>query len=177
MTTLGAIALVITVPASCQTRPEEAASWFTQDQIFYIRVAIAAFDSAHGRLPEQLREICEPGSACPWMLPGDNLDGLKDGWGVPFVYERVHEEYELRSAGPDMHPHTADDVVFRPSIEHARMMQAAGCYEANFDWWEEYSGGHLILDTTAIAPGAFVLRPAQRSHYSMASWQVGATRL
>lgn len=165
------VVLSTMVPAWCLSQSQESAKWLTQDQIYYIRVVIAEFDSLNGRLPENLEEICQVGVPCPWMLPEDNLHGLKDGWGAPFIYDLVDGEYELGSAGPDKRAGTADDIRFRPSVERARVSEAAGCYRADLVWWKEYAGGELVLDTLVLAPGAFVLKPSQQD-YSMASWQL-----
>jgi hypothetical protein len=83
----------------------------------------------------------------------------------------VDAEYELRSLGADGKTGTDDDLVFRPSWEQAWVGAVSGCYETDLGRWPEFSGRVLVLDTTALDPGAFTLRPVPEP-YRGGFWRV-----
>jgi hypothetical protein len=158
-----ALVSVVVLLGSCLLHPRGQATWLTRDQLNYIRVAISEFDSINGRLPAKIEEICRVGAPCP---------GLRDAWGEAFIYERIADEYELRSKGADRTNGSEDDIVFRPSAERRVVQEAAGCYRADLAWWKEYSGEDLVLDTLAFGPGVFALRPALKDRFFRAYWTV-----
>lgn len=163
--------LFAAVTSSCPVRELQAQIGETRSRIQHIREAIAEYALAKGRLPETLQEICPDRTPCGLMPPSNDRQGLRDGWGRPFVYNPVNGEYEVRSIGPDGSPGTSDDLVFRPSSERSRALSLAGCYKLDLGLWEEFPGRVFVLDTAVLAPGVFVLRPVPKQ-YDQASWGV-----
>lgn len=143
----------------------------TRSRMRDLREAIAQYAQAQGQFPESLQEICRDGSPCRLMPPSQDCRGVRDGWGRPFLYRLVDGEYELRSLGADGRPSTDDDLVFRPSLERAWAGTVSGCYKTAFGGWPEFPKDVvLVLDTTALDPGAFVLRPVPEP-YDGGSWK------
>lgn len=132
----------------------------TESRMAALRQVIAQYVQTRGQLPGTLQEICRDGVPRPLMPASQDLQGLRDGWGRPFVYRQIGGEYELRSLGADGEPETADDLVFRPSWERAWFLAASGCYTTDFARWPEFQGAVLVLDTVSVYPGAYVLEPS-----------------
>ena len=163
--------LLAMVGASIAPRFSKAQVEETQARMREIRTAISEYTSTHGRLPRSLEEICAIGTPCTLMPMSNNRVGLLDAWGRPFVYSVPEGEYELRSVGPDGIAGTADDFVFRPSVERFRIRSIAGCYRADLSWWKEFPGTVLALDTVR-AMGALVLKPVPEPFHG-ALWELG----
>jgi len=98
----------------------------TESRIGAVRRAIVDFMQTHGQLPGSIEDLCKEGSPCRFMPISQDRGGLRDGWGRPILYRQVEGEYELRSTGPDGNRGNADDLVFRPSWEHARVEASQG---------------------------------------------------
>ena len=65
---------------------------------------------SHGRYPATLVEVL-PTPRSDWIVIYDF-----DGWDRPLQYRGNDRDYELRSAGPDRHFNTVDDVIGTGSI-------------------------------------------------------------
>lgn len=122
-----------------------------------LREGIARYVDTAGHLPDSLRAICPSleGERCHWLPFGYQLE---DAWGRSVRYSRIGGEYELRSPGRDGRTGTADDIVFRPSVERALVAQVAGCYQVHLPWWLEFPG-EFRLDSTTLDIGAYSASP------------------
>lgn len=163
-----AIPSVFVLPSRGQ---EQAAE--TRSRMRDVRVAIAQYFEMHHQFPENLQGICPDGLPCRLMPPSNDRRGIRDGWGRPFVYHRLEGDYELTSLGPDGRSGTADDMVFRPSLEQRWATTVHGCYLASSGWWTGFADHVFVLDTAAFYLGSFVLSPLLGGH-TRAFWQVPA---
>jgi general secretion pathway protein G len=100
-------------------RTEQARITAAQTQISTFGTALDAYEVDTGSYPrgtdglQQL--VVQPPDVTGWRGPYLKSDIPPDPWGHPYVYEypgRVNTAgYDLRSAGPDGQPDTADDIV------------------------------------------------------------------
>ena len=72
---------------------------------------IAHYKSRRGHLPTRIEEILPPDPSDPNFLPHDRW--WRDAWDQRIEYQVSGGTCELRSAGPDGHFGTRDDVVRR----------------------------------------------------------------
>ena len=100
-------------------RTEQARVTAAQTQIATFGTALDAFEVDTGSYPRGqdglAQLISQPSDVTNWRGPYLKSDIPLDPWGHPYVYEfpgRVNASgYDLRSAGPDGQPGTADDIV------------------------------------------------------------------
>jgi hypothetical protein len=151
-------------------RPVANSHELNADNFIVIREGIDRYVAAHGVLPDSLIQICPSldGADCHWLPFGYRL---LDAWKAPILYTRVGDEYELRSAGPDHHPHTADDVVFRPSLERGLVLRTAGCYRISDGWWSDFRAEEVRLDTVSLGRWSYHASPVV-PNYRPPTWEV-----
>ena len=100
-------------------RTEQARITAAQTQIATFGTALDAFEVDTGSYPRGqdglAQLVSQPSDVTNWRGPYLKSDIPADPWGHPYVYEfpgRVNASgYDLRSAGPDGQPGTADDIV------------------------------------------------------------------
>jgi general secretion pathway protein G len=100
-------------------RTEQARVTAAQTQIATFGTALDAFEVDTGSYPRGqdglAQLISQPSDVTNWRGPYLKSDIPADPWGHPYIYEfpgRVNASgYDLRSAGPDGQPGTADDIV------------------------------------------------------------------
>lgn len=100
-------------------RTEQARITAAQTQISTFGTALDAFEVDTGSYPrggEGLQQlVVQPADVTGWRGPYLKSDIPLDPWGHAYVYEypgRVNTAgYDLRSAGPDGQPDTADDIA------------------------------------------------------------------
>ncbi len=100
-------------------RTEQARITAAQTQISSFGTALDAYEVDTGSYPrgaEGLNSlIAQPADVTNWRGPYLKDAIPMDPWGKPYLYEfpgRVNPSgYDIRSAGPDGQPNTADDVV------------------------------------------------------------------
>jgi general secretion pathway protein G len=80
----------------------------TRASISTITQSAAAYEIQVGRYPESLDELASPINERRPLLKKESLN---DAWGTPFRYKLVgRDEFEVRSAGPDLKMDTEDDL-------------------------------------------------------------------
>ena len=169
--TLAILALILPLAVACQTRSGTLVRRFplTSYTFSELRAGIAHHAQTSGTLPDSLGALCSaPGPACPWRNPGVEI---LDGWGRRIAYRRLDGEFELRSWGADGVEASADDIVFRPSVERATVTRLAGCYRVALPWWKDYPEDWLELLPDSTGIGEFHLWPDEFGFFRMASWQ------
>ena len=122
-------------------------------------VSVARYQDSLGHLPIQLAEVCR---ANMWWCGQDSSRWLLDGWSRPVAYQGSSAGYQVRSLGRDGRLDTEDDLILSSSGERALVQQLAGCYELPAEVWPGM-GRQLSLDTVAVRPREYRLRPAWRS--------------
>jgi hypothetical protein len=127
----------------------------TLDNVRTLGTAIEAFRAAEGELPETLDAICTNPRACDHYLPARAVDE----WSMRIRYDHDGTDYSLRSAGPDRRFDTADDLVFSTVDQRERTRLLAGCYVVSLPWWEDFTGGRLVLRTEPKGPSSYTLLP------------------
>lgn len=125
----------------------------TDDRITDFRGALEAYEKEHHTLPDSAQQVCPTRNLrdCSWIRTGWRFE---DGWGRRLVYRRHHDNYEVRSSGPDRRLNTADDVVADRAREREAVARFQGCYRLETE--EVLLRGKLLLLTAApTGHGAF----------------------
>ncbi|MES2696174.1 MAG: type II secretion system major pseudopilin GspG [Verrucomicrobiota bacterium] len=100
-------------------RTEQARVTAAQTQIASFGTALDAYEVDTGAYPrggDGLNQLLvAPSDVTGWRGPYMKTDIPMDPWGHPYTYEqpgRMNPSgYDIRSAGPDGQPNTADDIV------------------------------------------------------------------
>jgi general secretion pathway protein G len=107
---LGILAAVVVVNVT--GRREEAMISATRASIKAIASAIDLYEVDTGRYPNSLQSLVSNDGAPNWHGPYIKGGLPADAWGTPFTYSsKGEQEYEVRSAGPDMQGGSADDIT------------------------------------------------------------------
>jgi hypothetical protein len=87
----------------------------TRERLALIDEWIRASIGRTGEAPASLDDVQPPEADAARYVPLQRF--LRDGWGraIEYEYAPATRSYELRSAGEDGTPHTADDVTLRAS--------------------------------------------------------------
>lgn len=93
-------------------RGEQARIAASRQGIAALGVALDLYEVDNGTYPASLQSLITRGSEMNWNGPYIK-DGRmpKDPWGNEFSYRASPDGYELRSAGPDGQPGSADDIT------------------------------------------------------------------
>jgi len=84
----------------------------TRGSIANVCLAIDTYESETGRFPPSLQSLISNDGAPNWSGPYIRGGLPVDSWGTPFIYTpKGDNDYEVRSAGPDMQPGSADDIT------------------------------------------------------------------
>jgi hypothetical protein len=88
----------------------------TRERLALINGWIRAAIARTGNAPASLDDVQPPEADAARYVPLERF--LRDGWGraIEYEYAPPTRSYELRSAGEDGMPHTADDVTLRASM-------------------------------------------------------------
>lgn len=88
----------------------------TRERLALIDDWIRASIGRTGDAPASLDDVQPPEADAARYVPLERF--LRDGWGraIEYEYAPATRSYELRSAGEDGRPRTADDVTLRASM-------------------------------------------------------------
>lgn len=113
-----------TVPvAACELSEAREQTHFT---LRATHTGLVLYQRAAGKLPVQLREVCDREPS--WCALDEPDRWFRDGWGTPIRYLPRGSEYVLSSAGPDRQFQTKDDIIFDSAIDWQRATALSGCY-------------------------------------------------
>lgn len=136
----------------------QAPGEITATKIRQMHGALLRYQGLESQLPDSLdavcdrdARLCELTSSKRWKV---------DGWGRPFSYLRRDGHFELRSVGEDGLPGTPDDVWISSLAEQQHVRLFAACYRMPLQWWKEFAGDVVILDTIPLGSGYTLLPDA-----------------
>lgn len=129
LTALIVLIVAATVIPSCQVcSATEARRVATCCSIATLGTAIERFNKHLNRLPNTLEELTTRISDHPALLKHGSLF---DAWGRAFQYRKISDsEFEVRSAGPDVHIGTEDDIS--ELLRASRVMPAVAQAQFNY---------------------------------------------
>jgi len=87
---------------------EETRRTATRMSIKAVCDAVRVHEVQVGRFPESLETLTESINDRAPLLKKDSLN---DSWGTPLTYKRSGQNFEVRSAGPDLQMGTEDDLT------------------------------------------------------------------
>jgi hypothetical protein len=123
-TALGAVVLLLSTRGAC-AEPESRMGQ-TEYSIHAVDAGVFLYQSTHGKLPEQLGEVCEAEPRWCSLMTVD--DWTADAWGTAIEYSRNQESYVLTSAGRDRTFRTADDLSLDAARSRSWARRMSGCY-------------------------------------------------
>ena len=150
-----AVLLVTLLSASCQP-PRLPPEVVSMDALQRLVPAVEEYQLAGGRFPLSADSLCAvPIEACTKYRASWTT---KDSWGIEFAIAAPTGglDYEVRSAGPDRAPGTADDLILRSSHQRARVRDLAGCYDVE-GWEAAWGVVRVRLDSIRGYSGAYGL--------------------
>lgn len=121
---LAAIVLLLNTRGSCAGLDSRASQ--TEYSLRALDAGVFFFQSTHGRLPEQLGDVCDAEPRWCALSPADIW--TTDGWGTPIRYRPGDETYVLISAGRDRTFETGDDILFDAALNRSWAAGLSGCY-------------------------------------------------
>ena len=84
----------------------------TRGSIANVCLAVDTYETDTGRFPPSLQSLITNDGAPNWNGPYIKGGLPSDSWGTAFAYTlRGDNDYEVRSAGPDMQMSTGDDLT------------------------------------------------------------------
>ena len=84
----------------------------TRGSIMHVGLAIDMYENETGRLPPSLQSLISNDGSPNWNGPYIRGGLPADSWGTPFSYTpRGDNDYEVRSAGPDLQMGSGDDIT------------------------------------------------------------------